>query len=78
MLLSSLFDKTASKETEDIGPGAAIFERVIFFFFCLIRHFFSPNFKNLPEEAILPKLGFKPFNNGLFQKKKQTGGLRGV
>ena len=72
MLLSSLFDKTASKETEDIGPGAAIFERVIFFFFfCLIRHFFSPNFKNLPEEAILPKLGFKPFKDGLFQKKNK-------
>ena len=31
--LSSLFDKTASKETEDVGPGADIFERV----------FFSPN-----------------------------------
>ena len=46
--LSSLFDKTASKETEDVGPGAAIFERV-FFFFRLIRHFFSPNFENLPE-----------------------------
>ena len=73
MLLSSLFDKTASKETEDIGPGAAIFERVFFFFFCLIRHFFSPNFKNLREEAILPKLGFKPFNNGLFQKKNKRG-----
>ena len=27
---SSLFDKTASKETEDVGPEAAIFERVSF------------------------------------------------
>ena len=26
--LSSLFDKTASKETEDVGPEATIFERV--------------------------------------------------
>ena len=28
--LSSLFDQTASKETEDIGTGAAIFERIYF------------------------------------------------
>ena len=44
-----------------------------FFFFRLIRHFFSPNFENLPEQAILPKLGFKPFNNGLFQKTNKQG-----
>ena len=29
--LSSLFNKTASKETEHVRPGAAIFERVFFF-----------------------------------------------
>ena len=28
--LSSLFDRTLSKEIEDIGPGAAIFERAFF------------------------------------------------
>ena len=28
-MVSSLFDKIASKEAEDVGPGPAIFERVI-------------------------------------------------
>ena len=40
------------------------------YFFRLIRHFFSPNFENMPEQAILPKFGFKLFSNGLFLKKK--------
>ena len=48
------------------------------FFFCLIRHFFSPNFENFPEQTILPKLGFKPFNNGLFQKKNKQGVKRSL
>ena len=42
--LSSLFDKTASKEAEDVQPGAAIFERVYIYIF-----FFSPNIETFPE-----------------------------
>ena len=30
MRLSSLFNKTTSKEPEDVVPGAVIFERVFF------------------------------------------------
>ena len=30
MQLSSLFDKTTSKDTDDVGPGAATVERVFF------------------------------------------------
>ena len=45
------------------------------YFFRLIRHFFSPNFQNLSAQSILPKLGFKPFNNGLFQKENKQEGV---
>ena len=41
------------------------------------EHFSSPNFENLPEYAILRKLGFKPFNNGLLQKEKNKLGTLG-
>ena len=33
-------------------------------------YFFRQNFE-LPEQAILLKLGFKPFRNGLFQRKSK-------
>ena len=74
--LSSLFAKTAPKETEDVGPGAAIFQRILF---CLIRDFFSPNFENLPEQAILPKLDLSHLTMDYSRKKKQGGWVgRGV
>ena len=44
--LSSLFDKTASKEAEDVQPGAAIFERVYIYIYI---YFFSPNIETFPE-----------------------------
>ena len=47
-----------------------------YFFFCPIRVFFLTSFWEFARIAILPKVGFKPFNNGLFHKKNQkTGGL---
>ena len=71
--LSSLFAKTAPKETEDVGPGAAIFQIL----FCLIRDFFSPNFENLPEQAILPKLDLSHLTMDYSRKKNKEVGWGG-
>ena len=44
------------------------------YFFYLIRHFFSPNFENLPNIASFADLSYLTMG---YSGKKQTAGLRG-